>query len=56
MDKIKEYLENQRALDGNGKTDETLFGIKMYKILKAAKIANKLYSGYYRVDGVLVFY
>ena len=54
MTEIEKYLENQRALDENGKPDESLFGIKMYKSLKAAKILNKLYegsSGYYRADG-----
>ena len=54
MNEIEEYLESQRALDKNGKPDESLFGVKMYKSLKAAKISNKLYegsSGYYRADG-----
>ena len=35
-------------------SDESLFGVKMYKSLKAAKISRKLYSGfsgYYRADG-----
>ena len=54
MNEIKKYLENQRALDENGKPDESLFGVKMYKSLKAAKISTKLYSGssgYYGTDG-----
>ena len=54
MNEIEEYLESQRALDKNGKPDESLFGVKMYKSLKAAKISTKLYegsSGYYRADG-----
>ena len=54
MDEIEKYLESQRALDENGKPDTSLFGVKMYKSLKAAKISNKLYegsSGYYRADG-----
>ena len=54
MKEIEKYLESQRALDKNGKPDESLFGVKMYKSLKAAKISNKLYegsSGYYRADG-----
>ena len=54
MNEIEEYLESQRALDENGKPDESLFGVKMYKSLKAAKISTKLYegsSGYYRADG-----
>ena len=54
MKEIEEYLESQRALDENGKPDESLFGVKMYKSLKAAKISQKLYngpSGYYRADG-----
>ena len=54
MKEIEEYLENQRAFDENGKPDESLFGVKMYKSLKAAKISTKLYEGssdYYRADG-----
>ena len=54
MNEIEEYLESQRALDENGKPDESLFGVKIYKSLKAAKISQKLYngpSGYYRADG-----
>ena len=54
MKEIEKYLESQRALDENGKPDESLFGVKMYKCLKAAKISTKLYegsSGYYRADG-----
>tara|TARA_B110000037_G_scaffold126173_1_gene143703 strand:+ start:102 stop:287 length:186 start_codon:yes stop_codon:yes gene_type:complete len=54
MKEIEKYLESQRALDKNGKPDESLFGVKMYKSLKAVKISNKLYecsSGYYRADG-----
>ena len=54
MTEIEKYLESQRALDKDGKPDESLFGVKMYKSLKAAKISQKLYngpSGYYRADG-----
>ena len=54
MREIEKYLESQGALDENGKPDESLFGVKMYKSLKAAKISQKLYngpSGYYRADG-----
>ena len=54
MKEIEKYLQNQHALDKNGKPDESLFGVKMYKRLKAAKISNKLYSGslgYYGADG-----
>ncbi len=54
MTEIENYVENERALDENGKPDESLFGVKMYKSLQAAKIAGKLYSGfsgYYRADG-----
>ena len=42
MDEIEKYLESQRALDKNGKPDESLFGVKIYKSLKAAKISQKL--------------
>ena len=54
MTEIEKYLESQRALDENGKPDESLFGVKMYKSLKAAKISQKLNTGqcgYYRADG-----
>ena len=54
MKEVEEYLKSQRALDKNGKPDTSLFGVKMYKSLKAAKISGKLYSGfsvYYRADG-----
>ena len=54
MTEIEKYLESQRALDENGKPDESLVGVKMYKSLKAAKISTKLHegsSGYYRADG-----
>ena len=40
--------------NSNRKPDKSLFGVKMYKSLKAAKISTKLYegsSGYYRADG-----
>ena len=51
---IEKYLENQHALDKDGKPHESLFRVKMYKSLKAAKNSNKLYSGssdYYGADG-----
>ena len=54
MTEIEKYLDSQRALDKDGKPDESLFGVKMYKSMKAAKISGKLYSGfsgYYRADG-----
>ena len=54
MKEIEEYLESQRALDEKGKPDTSLFGVKMYKSLKAAKISQKLNTGqcgYYRADG-----
>ena len=47
-------LKSQRALDKMSNSDTSLFGIKIYKSLKAAKISNELYSGssgYYRADG-----
>ena len=54
MKEIEKYLQNQHALDKNGKPDKSLFGVKMYKSLQAAGISNKLYSGslgYYGADG-----
>ena len=54
MTEIDRYLKSQRALDKNGKPEESLFGVKIYKSLKACKISNKLHStttGYYRADG-----
>ena len=40
MKEIEKYLESQRALDENGKPDESLFGVKMYKSFKAASHLN----------------
>ena len=54
MTEIEKYLDSQRALDKDGKPDESLFGVKMYKSMKAAKISRKLnsgFSGYYQADG-----
>ena len=54
MTEIEKYLDSQRALDEKGKPDTSLFGVKMYKSMKAAKISGKLhsgFSGYYRADG-----
>ena len=54
MKEIEKYLESQGALDKEEKPDESLFGVKMYKSMKAVKISGKLYSGfsgYYRADG-----
>ena len=51
---VEEYLKSQPALDENGKPNTSLFGVKMYKSLKAAKISKKLNTGqcvYYWVDG-----
>ena len=53
MKEIEKYLENQHALDKDGKPHKSLFGVKMYKSLQAAGISNKLYScfsGYYGTD------
>ena len=50
---IEKYLESQRALDKNGKPDESLFGVKIYKSFKAENY-NQIYlgsTGYYRADG-----
>ena len=43
MTEIEKYLESKRALDEKGKPDESLFRVKMYKSMKAAKISGKLY-------------
>ena len=59
MDEIEKYLESHRALDKNGKPNESLFGVKIYKSLKATKISQKLYndpSVYYELTGELGFY
>lgn len=48
----------QLTLDENRKSNTILFGVKIYKGLKAAKITTKLYtgfSGYYRADVVTSF-
>ena len=54
MKEIEKYLESQLAHDKDGNPDKSLFGVKMYKSMKAAKISGKLYSGfsgYYQADG-----
>ena len=50
MKEIEKYLESQRALDENGKPDESLFGVKMYKSLKAAKISKRLSPILYKLS------
>ena len=45
MKNIEEYLHRQRLLKDNGEPDESLFGVKMYKNKKAAKIAKEYYKG-----------
>jgi len=44
MDKIEEYLHRERLLKDNGEPNDSLFGVKMYKNKKAAKVA-KEYNG-----------
>jgi len=45
MKNVEEYLHQQRLLKDNGEPDESLFGVKMYKNKKAAKIAKEYYKG-----------
>ena len=45
MKNVEEYLHRQRLLKDNGEPDESLFGVKMYKNKKAAKIAKEYYKG-----------
>ena len=59
MKEIEKYLESQGALDENGKPDESLFGVKMYKSLKAAKSLENCTQGLaviIELTGVQVFY
>ena len=45
MKNIEEYLHRKRLLKDNGEPDESLFGVKIYKNKKAAKIAKEYYKG-----------
>ena len=45
MKNVEEYLHRERLLKDNGEPDESLFGVKMYKNKKAAKIAKEYYKG-----------
>ena len=44
MKNVEEYLHRERLLKENGEPDDSIFGVKLYKNKKAAKIA-KEYSG-----------
>ena len=45
MNKVEEYLMRELLLKENGEPDDSLFGVKMYKNKKAAKIAKEYYKG-----------
>ena len=45
MKNVEEYLHRERLLKDNGEPDESLFGVKIYKNKKAAKIAKEYYKG-----------
>ena len=45
MKNVEEYLHRESLLKDNGQPDESLFGVKMYKNKKAAKIAKEYYKG-----------
>ena len=44
MKNVEEYLHRQRLLKDNGEPDESLFGVKMYKNKKAAKISKEYFG------------
>ena len=44
MDKIEEYLIRERLLKDNGEPDDSIFGVKLYKNKKAAKIAKEYFG------------
>ena len=45
MKNVEEYLHRERLLKDNGQPDESLFGVKMYKNKRVAKIAKEYYKG-----------
>ena len=44
MNKIEEYLMRERLLKENGELDNSIFGFKIYKNKKAAKIAKEYFG------------
>ena len=44
MKNVEEYLHREKLLKDNGEPDESLFGVKMYKNKKAAKISKEYYK------------
>ena len=41
MKDVEEYLERERLLKENGEPDNSIFGVKLYKNKKAAKISKE---------------
>tara|TARA_B100001059_G_C17581492_1_gene450086 strand:+ start:133 stop:357 length:225 start_codon:yes stop_codon:yes gene_type:complete len=44
MNKIEEYLKGELLLKENGEPDNSIFGVKLYKNKKAAKISKEFYK------------
>ena len=44
MDKDEEYLMRERLLKENGEPDDSIFGVKLYKNKKAAKISKEYFG------------
>ena len=44
MDKVEEYLMRERLLKENGEPDDSIFGVKLYKNKKAAKISKEYFG------------
>ena len=40
----EEYLERERLLKDNGEPDDSIFGVKLYKNKKAAKISKEYFG------------
>ena len=44
MDKVEEYLMRERLLKENGEPGDSIFGVKLYKNKKAAKISKEYFG------------
>ena len=44
MNKVEEYLMRERLLKENGEPDDSIFGVKLYKNKKAAKISKEYFG------------
>ena len=44
MNKVEEYLMRELLLKDNGEPDDSIFGVKLYKNKKAAKISKEYFG------------